>query len=507
MGNTGINNKRIAKNTLMLYVRMILTMAVSLYTSRVVLAALGVQDYGLYNVVGGVVTAFSFLKTSLAGAISRYINVTMGKGDLLQLRKVFSMGVQVQYVLSFVIILIAETIGLWFLNAHMNIPESRIVAANWVYQFSLLSIVISMISQPYTADIVAHEKMSAFAYISIYDVIMQLVVVYFLRLAPFDKLIFYALLIVFVQISVRLIYTFYCKRNFPETHYVLVKDKMLFKEMSSFAGWNLFGTLASLGATQGINILLNIFFGPGVNAARAVAVKVQHVVQGFVQNFQMSVNPQLTQNYARGNISDVFTLIYRSSKFSFFLMLMIAIPLILEADFVLSLWLKKVPEHSAAFLKIVMLVSLNLTLTNPLVVANNAVGNIKRYQMTVGGFLLLIVPITYVVLKLGGTPEDAFLVHLTISVLGLFVRLVLTRKRLGLSIWNYSKNVFLRIIPVAAFSLLLPCWIYFSTEVTVWSVLCVILSSVLSVSLAAFFWGLTNRERDFFVKKLLTVIR
>lgn len=507
METTGINNKRIAKNTLMLYFRMILTMAVSLYTSRVVLASLGVQDYGLYNVVGGVVTAFSFLKTSLAGAISRYLNVTMGKGDKLQLRKVFSMGLQVQYALSLIIVLIAETIGLWFLNTHMNIPENRMVAANWVYQFSLLSVVISMISQPYTADIIAHERMSAFAYISIYDVCMQLAVVYFLSISPFDKLIFYAFLVVLVQFSVRIIYSIYCKRNFPETYYMFVKEKELFKEMTSFAGWNLFGTLASLGATQGINILLNIFFGPSVNAARAVAVKAQHVVQGFVQNFQMSVNPQITQNYARGNVNDVFMLIYRSSRFSFYLMLMIAIPLILEADYVLALWLKKVPDHSATFLRIVMLVSLNLTLTNPLVVANNAVGNIKRYQMTVGGFLLLIVPITYVVLKLGGTPEDAFLVHLTISVLGLFVRLILTRRRLGLSILDYSKNVFLRIIPVAAFSLLLPCWIYFSTEVTIWSVLSVILVSVLSVSVASFFLGLTKRERDFFVKKLSAVIK
>lgn len=502
-----IDNKRIAKNTLMLYFRMILTMVVSLYTSRVVLATLGVQDYGLYNVVGGVVTAFSFLKSSLASAISRYLNVAMGKEDSKQLNRVFSMALQVQYALSLIIILIAETVGLWFVNTHMNIPEERIVAANWVFQFSLLSIVMSMISQPYTADIIAHEKMSAFAFISIYDVSMQLIVVYLLRIAHFDKLIFYAFLIALVQISVRLIYTIYCKRNFQETHYVLVKDKMLFHEMTSFAGWNLFGTLASLGATQGINILLNIFFGPSVNAARAVAVKVQHVVQGFVHNFQMSVNPQITQNYARGNVNDVFTLIYRSSKFSFYLMLMIAIPLILEADCVLALWLKKVPDHSATFLRIVMLVSLNLTLTNPLVVANNAVGNIKRYQMTVGGFLLLIVPITYVVLKLGGTPEDAFLVHLTISVLGLFVRLILTRRRLGLSILDYSKNVFLKIIPVAAFSMLLPCWIYFSTDVTIWSVLCVILVSVLSVSVASFFLGLTNRERDFFVKKLSALVK
>ena len=320
MATTSANNKRIAKNTLLLYVRTLFVMVVSLYTSRVVLNTLGVSDYGIYNVVGGVVTMFGFINSSMTSATQRYITFALGKGDMTQLQKVFCTALQIHVFISVLIIVLGETVGLWFMYTQMQIPESRMDAAFWVLQCSIISTAIMIISVPYNADIIAHEKMSAFAYISILEVVLKLAVVFLLLVFSYDKLILYAFLILMVQLLIRFCYSYYCNRHFEESKYHHVWDKTLFKEMTGFAGWSMFGNLSGVLFGQGLNMLLNVFFGPVVNAARAVSVQVQGAIQQFVGNFQMALNPQITKTYATGKMDDMHKLMYRSARFSFYLL-------------------------------------------------------------------------------------------------------------------------------------------------------------------------------------------
>ena len=315
---TSDNNKRIAKNTLLLYVRMLFMMGISLYTSRVVLNTLGIEDYGIYNVVGGVVAMFGFINGSMSSATQRYITFALGKGDKQRLQTVFSTTLQIHTLIALIIILLGETIGLWFLYNKMQIPADRMDAAFWVLQCSIISTVVMIVSVPYNADIIAHEKMSAFAYISILEVVLKLMIVYMLVIFSFDKLILYSFLILSIQVLIRFCYSIYCNRHFEETKYKNVWDKSLFKEMTGFAGWSMFGNLAGVLFNQGLNMLLNVFFGPVVNAARGVAVQVQNAVQQFVGNFQMALNPQITKTYAQGDLESMHKLMYRSAKFSFF---------------------------------------------------------------------------------------------------------------------------------------------------------------------------------------------
>lgn len=311
-------NKRIAKNTLLLYVRMLFSMLISLYTSRVILQTLGVKDYGIYNVVGGVVTMFSILSGSLSAAISRFITYELGKGDTKKLSTIFSSVVNIQIGLSLIIVLLAETIGLWFLNVKMNIPADRMYASNWVYQLSILTFVLGLISVPYSAVIVAYERMSTFAYIGIFETTAKLVVVYMLLLFTCDKLILFATLMAMIALIIRFIYGVYCKRHFEECNYKFVYDNTLFKKMFSFAGWNFLGAGSALLMSQGVNILMNMFFGVTLNVARGIANQVDNAVQQFVNNFTTAINPQITKSYATDNLSYMHQLVSVGSKYSFF---------------------------------------------------------------------------------------------------------------------------------------------------------------------------------------------
>lgn len=312
------NNRRIAKNTLLLYFRMLLMIGINLYTSRVILQVLGVEDFGINNVVGGVITMLGFLTGSLAGASSRYITYDLGKGDMEIMKKTFGNILSIHLLLAGLVVVIGETIGLWFMTTQLQIPETRETAAFWVYQFSIISFVLSVISVPYNASIIAHEKMSAFAYISIVDAVLKLLIVYLLLVISYDKLIVYAALFCCIQIFDRIVYSIYCRKHFEETRSKLSFDKKLFKEIFAFAGWTMNGSLAVIGYTQGINVLLNIFFGPAVNAARGIAVQVQNVTRQFCTNFQMALNPQLTKSYATGDYAHMHRLLKVSSKFSFY---------------------------------------------------------------------------------------------------------------------------------------------------------------------------------------------
>ena len=501
--NTTSSNKRIAKNTLHLYARMLLLLGLSLYTSRIVLATLGVEDFGLYNVVGGIVTMFAFLNAAMGNSSHRFITFSLGKGDIKESRDVFGATCLIHWILAGVILILAETIGLWLLHNKMVIPESRMVAADWVYQFSIIACVISIITVPYNATIIAHEKMGAFAYITILDAVLKLLIVYLIQISSFDKLIFYAALILCVKLLDIIIYLIYCLKNFEETRNFRVSIKIpQFKEMTSFAGWSLIGNLAYAGYTQGLNILLNLFFGPAINAARGVAVQIEGAVKGFVVNFQTAVNPQIIKSYAQGDYSRLHTLIFASSKFSFFLLLCMVMPICIESNTILNIWLKEVPQYTALFTILILIISLSEPLRNPIDRANQATGKIRNYQIVEGGLLLLIVPLSYLILKIGGEPYAVFIVQLVVMYSVQVARLFLVCHKIKMSKREYVKRVLIRVTLVTIFSSIIPLVIHFSIPQSLVSSIIVIILSVVCVLSCSFFIGLTKNERFLVISKI-----
>ena len=507
MSETSSANKRIAKNTLVLYVRMLFTMGISLFTSRVVLQTLGVEDYGISSVVGGVISMFTFINAAMVSSTQRYLNFELVRGDANQLRSVFSTSLQIHSLIALAIIVLSETVGLWFLNEKLVIPEARMNAAMWVYQCSILSCAVSIMSTPYNAVIVAHEKMSAFAYISILDVSLKLLVVYLLVVLPFDKLIILSILTLLVQLFIRYIYTLYCHRHFPESYFQFRFNKTLFKEMFGFAGWSFWGNLAAILYTQGLNMMLNIFFGPIVNAARGIAVQVQSAVQQFVGGFQTALNPQITKNYASNNLPQMHSLMFRSARFSFLLLFFLSLPVLMETNFILTLWLKTVPDDAVIFTQIMICISLIYTTANPCVIANQATGKVKIYQMVVGGILLLILPISYVVLKLGAPAYSVFIVHFCIESVAQFSRMYMLRKLIHLPLWQYMKNIYIPIVSTVAIAIILPLVVRMQVAEGWLRFLAVGFTCVLSVGASSYFIGFTKQERVFFLDKSLRLLR
>lgn len=505
MSNITENNKRIAKNTLMLYVRMIFMMAVSLYTSRVVLNTLGVQDYGIYNVVGGIVVMISFINSSMSAATQRYLTFELGKGNLPKLKEVFVTSVNIHIIISVIILIIAETIGLWFLLNKMTIPESRVEAAVIVYQCSILVTIVSFISVPYNATIIAHEKMSAFAYISILEAILKLAIVYLLLLINFDKLILYAIFMLVVQILIRLVYGRYCRKHFSETKYSIYLNKKLFKEMFMFSGWNLWGSMAGVASSQGLNILLNMFFSPTVNAARAIAVQVQNAITQFSVNFQAALNPQIIKSYAIQNYEYMHSLIFRSSRFTFLLLMCISLPVFFETDMILKLWLKTVPEYSATFLRIIMCVTIIDAMANPIMTSAQATGKVKVYQSVIGVILLLILPISYATLKLGGAPYSVFIVHLIICISAFITRLLIIRPMINLKLREYFKNVIFKCILTCLMAVVFPLFLKLILHNSIYSSIIICLISVISGLLASFCLGMTSHERKVVLNKIKNI--
>ena len=507
MSDTSSANKRIAKNTLVLYVRMLFTMGISLFTSRVILQTLGVEDYGISSVVGGVISMFTFINAAMVSSTQRYLNFELVRGDANQLRSVFSTSLQIHALIALAIIVLSETVGLWFLNEKLVIPEARMTAAMWVYQCSILSCAVSIMSTPYNAVIVAHEKMSAFAYISILDVSLKLLVVYLLVVLPFDKLIILSILTLLVQLFIRYIYTLYCHRHFPESYFQFRFNMTLFKEMFGFAGWSFWGNLAAILYTQGLNMMLNIFFGPIVNAARGIAVQVQSAVQQFVGGFQTALNPQITKNYASNNLPQMHSLMFRSARFSFLLLFFLSLPVLMETNFILTLWLKTVPDDAVIFTQIMICISLIYTTANPCVIANQATGKVKIYQMVVGGILLLILPISYVVLKLGAPAYSVFIVHFCIESLAQFSRMYMLRKLIHLPLWQYMKNIYIPIVSTVIIAIILPLVVRMQVSEGWLRFLAVGFTCVLSVGASSYFIGFTKQERVFFLDKGLRLLR
>ena len=507
MSNQSANNKRIAKNTRLRYVRMLFGMLVSLFTSRVILQTLGVEDYGVYNVVGGVITMFTFLNSAMSSATSRYITFEIGKGNMEQLKKVFSTALQIHAAIALLIVTLGETVGLWFLMNELVIPDGRMEAAMWVYQCSIVTAVVTIMSVPYNADIIAHEKMSAFAYISVLEIILKLAIVYLLVVLPFDKLKVYAVLVLMVGLLIRYIYTRYCHKHFEESHYIHRIDKPLLKEMSSFAGWSFWGNLAAILYSQGLNMMLNIFFGPVVNAARGIATQIQSVVTQFVTNFQMALNPQITKTYASGEMDKMHSLMFRSARFSFMLLFFLSLPIMLETNYILTLWLGIVPENTVIFARIIIAISLIYTIANPCVIANQATGKVKVYQAVVGGLLLLILPISYIVLKMGAPAYSVFIVHFCVESVAQFARMYMLRNMIDLPLLSYVKNIYLPIMGVVLLSVVLPMLVYNNMQEGIIRFLIVGMTCVLSVAMTSLFVGMTRNERSFLIDKSLKVLK
>lgn len=495
------DNARLAKNTMFLYFRMIFIMAVTLYTSRVVLRVLGVEDFGIFNVVAGVVAMFGFLNSSMSATTQRFISFSLGRGDD-NLNKVFSTCVLTHALIALGVLVLVESVGLWFLYNKMIIPEVRMDAAFWVFQFSALSTVVTVMSIPFNADIIAHEKMSAFAYISIVEVCLKLLIVFLLDVGNIDKLVLYGFLLLLVQCGIFLTYMGYCLRHFKESRFRFVYEKKLFSEVFSFAGWNLWGYLASILYTQGLNILLNVFFGPVVNAARGLANQVDGAIRLFASNFQMAINPQIVKTYAAKDLESMHKLVFRSSKFSFFLLLALSLPVMIEAPVILRLWLSTVPDWTASFLRLMLVVVIVDSVANPLMTSAAATGRIKLYQSVLGGIQLLIVPVAYVVLRMGGEPNSVFVVHICICLIAFAVRLFIVRGMIGLSIKKYLMEVCVKSGVVTVVATVLPLTLYFSMTNSLLSAIVVVSVSLGSVVVSAYAIGLTKSERVFVSDKI-----
>ncbi|MBE9467744.1 MAG: oligosaccharide flippase family protein [Bacteroidetes bacterium] len=496
------NNKRIAKNTLMLYFRMFITMVVSLYTSRIVLNTLGIEDFGIYNIVGSVVVLFSFLNSAMSGATQRFLNFELGKKDFNQLSKVFSASLSVHILIALIILLLSETIGLWFMNTQLNLPQERMYAAKWVYQFTIITFIIGVIKVPYNASIIAHERMSFYAYISIIEVFLKLVIVFILQLYGEDKLIFYALLISVVTLVIFVVFIIYCHQKFDSTHYHFFIDKNLYKQLLSFSGWSLFGSVANVGKIQIINIFLNIFCGVTVNAARGIANQVSNALNNFVSNFQIAFNPQIVKSYAANEKTNFLKLIFQTSKFSCFLLFFLSLPVLINTEYILKLWLKIVPEYTAEFCQLTIIYLLIESISGPLWMSVQATGKIKNYQIVISSVLLLNIPISYILLKYNFAPYSVMWGNIGISIIALIIRIIFLKKLVKFPTINFINDVLFRIIIVTIFSIPLPLIINHFLNSDLLSLIITTIVAFISVSVTIYYIGLKKEERLFVINEL-----
>lgn len=487
-----VNNKRIAKNTMLLYVRMLLTLLVSLYTSRVLLEALGITDYGVYNIVGGIVVLFSFLSNAMTGSTQRYLNYNVGLNDKEQLSKIFSSCLQAHFIITIFVLVLAETFGLWFVIEKLNIPDDRLFSAQVVYQFSVVTTCINIVRVPYNAAVIAYEKMSFFAYISIIESVLKLLIIYLLLLCTTDKLILYAFLLTVVSILIWHVYRVYCRNQYEICKYKNVKSNSMLKELLSFTSWYLFGGAAVVGAKQGLNILLNIFHGVSVNAAVGVSNQVNSAIYGFVTNFQTAFNPQLVKLYAQGENEELFKLMVRATKFSFFMLFILSLPILINCEEILSVWLVNIPDYAVAFTMLTVLISYFDTVSAPLWTIIGATGKVRNYQIFVSLILFLCIPFSYLILKQGTSPVYVFYVNIVVNFLAYLYRLAYCHKYLKFRLLDYIFKALVpcvvTVLPAVILSIVVDAylsWFYSSIAI------------VLLVSLSVYFLGLAKGERSF----------
>lgn len=493
-------NKRIARNTLLLYFRTLITTCIGLFTTRVFLQVLGIENVGIYNIVGGIVSMFSLLNGSLTNACSRYIAYDIGRNDNEHLKRIFSTSVTIHITLGIIIIIVAEIVGVWFLNTHINIAPDRLYAANWAFQCSLITFFLNLINTPYQSLIISYEKMGAFAYMSIFDVTCKLLILYLLQLiTQYDKLIMYAILMCSVSLISFLIYRCYCIKQFKVAKKVPLKiHRDLFKEMFSYAGWNFFGTGSMMLRNQGIDIVLNIFFGVAINAAKSVSNQIQGAIYSFVSNFQMAINPQITKSYAIRDLERTTFLINQGSRFSFFLLLFLSMPIIILINPILEVWLSEIPPYTAIFVQLTFIYLLLDTLSRLIIIAIMATGNIKKYQIVVGGTKLLAVPITFIYIKyFHGSPITGLIVNIALEIICLYQRLLFARKIIKLNIRNYVKDVVIKSWLIAVLAYIIPVLFSRIPIPNIWitlivnTIVCTIFSACVIYVL-----GLTKKEKQ-----------
>ena len=486
---------------------MILIMLINLYISRIILQVLGVKDYGIYNVVGGFVALFAFLSNSLSAAITRFITFELGTGDKIKLSKIFSSALVIQFVISFIIVLLIEGFGVWFLNNKMVLESGRLMAANWCLQLSMITFCINIIAVPYNALIVAHEKMSVFAYISILEASMKLIICFIVMYSPIDKLVSYAILLTLVALLVRFIYVIYCHRNFEESKFHLYFDKNLLIKMFTFSGWNFIGAGAGVLREQGVNVIINIFFGTAVNAARGIALQVSAAVSSFSTSFITAINPQITKSYASNDKKYSFLLVMQGARLSFYLLLLLALPVFLETPILLRTWLTIVPEYTIIFVRLILIYVMTESLSNTMMTLMLATGNIRNYQLIVGGLQLLNFPLSYVILELGYSPEWTIIVAIFVAFVCLFVRLFLLNKMTGLPITTFIYKVIFNVFSVTCIGTILPMFIVFFIDEGFLRLLLTSVVSVISLIITYLFIGCTLNERQFVISKVKSKIR
>lgn len=498
-----LDNKRIAKNTLLLYIRMFLIMGISLFTSREILRILGVEDFGIYNIVGGIIVLFSFLNNAMISATQRFLNFELGRKDLRKASRIFSMSVNVHALVAVIVLIGGETIGLWFFNTYLNIPDDRLLAAKWVYQFSILAAIINIMRAPYNACIIAYEKMSSFAYISIVEVVLKLAIVYLLLVFTIDKLILYAILTSVVAFVIGACFYVVCIRTFPICRYKRFWDKLLFKRFMNFSGWSLFGNIANLGALQGMAIIQNMFCGVLINAAMGLANQVNAAVYSFVSNFQLAFNPQIVKSYAAREWNYCTTLIFRTSRYSFYLLLLIAVPIITYCGEILTIWLGSVPEHAVSFCRLVIYCSLIDCVAAPLWMGVYASGRIQKYQLWVGCILLLNIPFSYLTLACGLEAEATIVVRIIINGILFLFRLLYLKSVIAISLRSYLKKVLLPCLYVSILTLLLTGLLIYCGRCYAVNTYVQILSSFIIGAGVVYAFGIRQNERKL-IKQFIT---
>lgn len=499
------NTGRIAKNTVFLYLRSLVVMLIALYTSRIVLKVLGVEDYGIYNVVGGVITMLSTLTSTMQATYQRFYNVEMGKGNMQGVIGMFQYSLTSQLIIASLVLVLGETIGLWFVVNKLVIPHNRAFAALWVYQASVISFIVSIFSSPFMALITANEKMGFYAGVSIIDSVLQLAIVFLIQILPGDHLIVYAFLQVLVSLFNIILYVVYCRRNIKET---IIKFKwgVGLKKMFFFSGWSLFGELGQVAKTQGISIILNLFFGPVVNAARGVASQVLKAVQQFITSFQTSFRPQLTKSYASGDYAYMRTLYYSATKLSYYLIFTLSLPILLETPYILHLWLgENVPEYTSIFTRLILLTAFVSAFSNPTSCIAYATGRIKWFSVVVGIGNILILPVTWIVLKKGFNPASAMVVSLIITVLIQVLRILITAKIAPINFFSYLKKVVLPTVLYSILSLLAPLIIKYMMSDGFGRLFLICVVSVISCFVFAWLVGLNGYEKSFVLNKLKTI--
>lgn len=504
--STQVNNKLIARNTFVLYLRMIFTLAISLFTTRELLRLLGAEDFGLYNVVGGIVMMFSFLNYAMVASSQRYISFSLGKDNHSKQIKVFSTSILIHVTIALVILLLSETVGLWFLNNKLTIPYSRIETANWVFQAAMASFFCQIIQVPFSASVIAHERMTFFAVVSVLDACLKLVIIYILSLFEIDRLKLYALLLLGISMVSLLLYILFCHFKFSECRFSLNLDPNLYKEMLRFAGWSFIGNFGFTAKDYGVNIILNILCGPVVNAARGVAYQVMNAVHGFVANFQTAMNPQITKRYATGELSSMISLVKNGSRYSFYLLVIIIVPLFIRAEYVLDLWLDDVPDLTLQFLRLTLIMSLINSMHGPLVTAIQATGRIKTFQITIASIMLLDLPISYILLKLGAPPYSVVYVAILTAFIALIVRACILNSLIRFGLKDYLLNVVFKNFCLSIF-LFTPAFLI--SKYIQQSFGGLVLFSCISVfySLIVIYFSMSKAERVFINTKIFTIIK